>query len=176
LVAFWPDVAWKEREEDRIMDRNKAFAAILAGTILLCFTGAAEAHKALLSVGDNQDGTISVEAGFSDGSSAAGHKIVLKDEKTGITISEQRVGEDGRLELKKPSVPYTVTLDAGEGHIVTKPGPALSASEPAAGSKKIESEPSRVVPETVARALEPLQSHPTFSGRLHGTPGPSFCK
>lgn len=140
------------------MDRNRAFAAILAGTILLCWSGAAQAHKPLLSVGDNQDGTISVEAGFSDGSSAAGHKIILKDEKTGGVISEQRVGEDGTLDLKKPTVPYTVTLDAGEGHIVTKPGPPPSASETGAGAKKTEAEPSVVVPEPGIKAAELLRS------------------
>ncbi len=120
------------------MDMAKAFAAILAGTILLCLSGAAQAHKPLLSVGDDSDGTIAIEAGFSDGSSAAGHKIILKNEKTGEVISEHRVGEDGTLQLKKPSVPYTVTLDAGEGHVVTKPGPAPSESEKAPASGKSE--------------------------------------
>ncbi|MEW6141407.1 MAG: hypothetical protein AB1733_24555 [Thermodesulfobacteriota bacterium] len=140
------------------MDRNSAFAAILAGTILLCSSGAAQAHKPLLSVGDNQDGTISIEASFSDGSSAAGHKIILKDEKTGAVISEQRVGEDGTLDLKKPTVPYTVTLDAGEGHKVTKTGPPPSASESDTGSKQSEAEPAAVSPEPGIKAPEPPQS------------------
>jgi len=148
----------KKIEEERIMDRTKAFAAILAGAILLFSSTAAQAHKPLLSVADNQDGTISIEAGFSDGSSAAGHKIILKDEKTGAVVSEHRVGEDGTLELKKPSVPYTVTLDAGEGHIVTKPGPPPSASESGAVTKTNEAESSPSVSEPGTRTPEAVQS------------------
>lgn len=145
------------------MDRTKAITAILAATLLLCLTGAAQAHKPLLSVGDNQDGTISIEAGFSDGSSAAGHKIILKDEKTGAVISEMRVGEDGTLQLKKPSVPYTVTLDAGEGHIVTRTGPRLSPSETAADSEKKAAEPSEPVAESGTTKPAPSQSQPTVT-------------
>ena len=122
------------------MNRTKALAAILMGTILLCLSGVAQAHKPLLSVGDNQDGTIAIEAGFSDGSSAAGHKIILKEEKSDAVISEHRVGEDGTLQLKKPNVPYTVTLDAGEGHIVVKAGPAPTGSEGDAGAAKSQAE------------------------------------
>jgi hypothetical protein len=111
------------------MFKTGAFAVFLAGTILLSLSSPVFAHKPLLSVGDNQDGTVSVEAGFSDGASAAGHKIILKDEKTGSVIAEHRVGEDGTLQLKKPSVPYIVVLDAGEGHVVSKTGPAPSPAD-----------------------------------------------
>lgn len=84
------------------------------------------AHKPLLSVSDNNDGTVSIETGFSDGSSAAGHKIIVKNRETGQTLLETRVGEDGSLEIKKPSEEFTVSLDAGEGHVVTQVGPAPS--------------------------------------------------
>jgi hypothetical protein len=145
------------------MGRTSAFAAIVTGAIIFCMTGAAQAHKPLLSVGDNQDGTISIEAGFSDGSSAAGHKIILKDEKTQAIISEQRVGEDGTLQLKKPSVPYTVTLDAGVGHIVTKTGPSLSTSETAVDSRKSAAESS--VPVSKSGMTKPAapQSQPAVT-------------
>jgi hypothetical protein len=139
------------------MDRTKAFAAILTVTIMMYFCGTVEAHKPLLSVGDNQDGTISIEAGFSDGASAAGHKIILKDEKTEAVISEHRVGEDGTLQLKKPSVAYTVTLDAGEAHIVVKAGPAVSASETSADSVKSEAESTEVKSSSVKPVTAPSQ-------------------
>lgn len=141
------------------MDRSAAFGAILVGTLLLCVSGVAYAHKPLLSVGDNDDGTISIEAGFSDGSSAAGHKIVLKDEKTEATVSEHRVGEDGTLQLKKPSVPYKVTLDAGEGHIVTKPGPPPSTTEKIAdtGGTEPGSQESASVTKNETAAPSPVQ-------------------
>ncbi len=108
--------------------------------IALAFFGTANAHKPLLAVEDNMDGTIYIEGAFSDGSSAAGHKIVLEEKGSGKTISEHRVGEDGTLEVNKPSVEYIVTLDAGEGHTVTQDGPppdkgpekAEKSEEPAA--------------------------------------------
>lgn len=109
------------------MFRYTQFLAALTAIMALWLVNPAQAHKPLLAVEDNQDGTIYVEAGFSDGSSAAGHKIVFKDEKSGKVLSEHRVGEDGTLELKKPTVPYTVTLDAGEGHVVTVNGPPPTA-------------------------------------------------
>jgi hypothetical protein len=140
------------REEERIMDRHKALAVIPAAIILLCSIGAAHAHKPLLSVGDNRDGTISVEAGFSDGASAAGHKIIIKDEKTAAIISEHKVGEDGTLELKKPSVAFTVTLDAGEGHVVTKAGPPPANSDGDRASKK--DEPEATAPPPQASAIK----------------------
>lgn len=142
------------------MNRTSALKAILMGTILLCLGGVAHAHKPLLSVGDNQDGTIAIEAGFSDGSSAAGHKIILKDEKTDAVISEHRVGEDGTLQLKKPSVPYTVTLDAGEGHIVVKTGPAPSISETEAGAAKSQTDSPTPAAESAVEtsAVPPAQS------------------
>ncbi|MFH1113171.1 MAG: hypothetical protein V1792_04550 [Pseudomonadota bacterium] len=105
------------------MSRLQTLITAAAATMLLVFVAAAYAHKPLLAVEDNMDGTIHIEAAFSDGSSAAGHKILIKDAAGGKLLSEHRVGEDGTLELRKPSVKYTVTLDAGEGHIVSQDGP-----------------------------------------------------
>ena len=70
--------------------------------VLCVFAAAAVlyAHTPLLTVEDNGDGTIFVQGGFSNGASAGG--------ETNWDI---------------PSVPYTVTFDAGPGHIVVKDGP-----------------------------------------------------
>lgn len=87
------------------------------------------AHKPLLMVDDNDDGTIYIETGFSDGSSGSGHTIRLKDAATGKILKEAKVPEEGSLDLKKPSVPYIVIFDAGEGHIVEAEGPALSSGD-----------------------------------------------
>lgn len=111
------------------MNKQLGLKAIFVAALLCCSVNLAEAHKPLLAVEDNEDGTIYLEAGFSDGSSAAGHKVILTEEKTGKVIAEHTVGEDGTLEVEKPKVPYTVTLDAGEGHIVTRPGPPPSTAE-----------------------------------------------
>lgn len=131
--------------------RQYLFMAVF-GIIILVIGSAVQAHKPLLAVEDNQDGTIYIEAGFSDGSSAAGHKILLKEEASGKLISEHRVGEDGTLELKKPTVPYTVTLDAGEGHAVTREGPKPAAAQ--ASAKEAPKTESPAEPKTVKATVE----------------------
>ena len=133
---------------------------ILAPAVLLVLAPAAWAHKPLLSVDEGEKpGTIYIEAGFSDGSSGAGHKITLKEEETGKVIKEYKVGPDGTLDnIPIPKVPYTVTFDAGPGHAVTKKGPAAQddaePSEPPktpettkpAGEKPTTPQPARVKP------------------------------
>jgi hypothetical protein len=129
------------------MVRNITTSVFVALIILSLASGLSWAHKPLLGVSDNNDGTMSVEAVFSDGSSAAGHKIILKNQATGETLLEEKVGEDGTLDLKKPTVNFTVTLDAGEGHTVTKDGPAPAVAgstvseEKGSANKTIESTP-----------------------------------
>lgn len=92
--------------------------------VVLCAPSVVLAHKPLLTVEDNGDGTIYVETGFSDGSSGAGHKIILKSKDSGDVLSEQTVPEEGYIEeISMPNVPYTVTFDAGPGHVVVKDGP-----------------------------------------------------
>ncbi len=110
------------------------------------------AHTPLLSLDDHEDGTVYVEAGFSDGSSAAGIKIILtekenykgdKDElkKQGgklcdgkLILHEGKFDEFGECTFEKPhregkGIPYLVIMNAGPGHIVKKDGPVLTAEE-----------------------------------------------
>ena len=94
--------------------------------LLLCTS--ALAHKPLLSVDDNEDGTIYIEVGFSDGSSGSGHDIILKD-KAGKVLNEVKVPAESSLDIPMPSVPYTVTFSAGPGHIVTVDGPFSEQAE-----------------------------------------------
>ncbi len=134
-------------------------AAAAAVLIVLC-TQSARAHKPLLAVEDNGDGTIHVEAGFSDGSSAAGHKIVMKESDGGKVLSEHRVGKDGTLEIKKPTVRYTVTLDAGPGHVVTVDGPPPDATAAKAD----------VAPDKKPAPASGLESRQSVSGAAQGKP------
>lgn len=81
------------------------------------------AHSPLLTVEDNGDGTIYVQGGFSNGASAAGVKLYLTDKASGQKIWEGEFPDVGELNLPIPNVPYTVTFDAGPGHIIVKDGP-----------------------------------------------------
>ena len=95
-------------------------------TIALLST-ATFAHRMLLMVEDNDDGTIYIEAGLSTGNVPAGARIILKDKSSGRPLWQGKVPSNGRLNVKQPTKAYTVTLDAGAGHAVTKEGPLNSA-------------------------------------------------
>ena len=119
----------------------------LAGLIFF-LTLQVSAHTPLLTVEDNEDGTIYIEGGFSDGSTAAGAKLLLveKQEYKGdmeklkkegkklynkkLVLWEGKLDEDGCLEeVKKPDMPYLVIFDAGPGHVVEKEGPKRTEEE-----------------------------------------------
>ena len=77
----------------------------------------ASAHTPLCSCYDNGDGTITCEGGFSDGSSAAGVVMTVKD-KSGKVLTKGKMNEDSEFTVKKPDGPYMVIFDAGPGHVV----------------------------------------------------------
>lgn len=87
----------------------------------LCFAGAALAHTPLFSCWDNGDGTISCEGGFSDGSSAAGTTIQVKD-GNGAEIYSGKLDKFGELTFDKPDGAFTVTFDGGPGHSIVIKG------------------------------------------------------
>lgn len=94
-------------------------AILLALSLFLC--GQAFAHTPLCSCYDNGDGTITCEGGFSDGSSAAGVQMRVKD-KGGQVLIEGILDEYSEFTFDKPSGDYTVEFDAGEGHLVEVKG------------------------------------------------------
>lgn len=88
---------------------------------LLILAGQVFAHTPLFSCFDNSDGTIYCEGGFSDGSSAAGVPIVVKD-GSGKVVHTGELSKNSDIEFDKPDGDYAVTFDAGEGHDITVPG------------------------------------------------------
>lgn len=115
------------------------FTVLTIGLLLAIPAGA---HTPLLSVEDNEDGTVYLEGGFSDGSSAAGVTTLLvednsyegdkegKDLYNGkLVLLRTKMDEYSELTLDKPNVPYLIVFDAGPGHVVEKGGPPLEADE-----------------------------------------------
>lgn len=89
---------------------------VSAGLIALSAT-AAMAHSPLCSCFDNGDGTILCEGGFSDGSSASGVKIFVRDD-SGAVVLKGAMNENSEYEFNKPAGHYTVVFDGGEGHSI----------------------------------------------------------
>ncbi len=90
---------------------------LLLSIAALFFTASlALAHTPLCSCWDNGDGTVSCEGGFSDGSSAKGVAMYVKD-KNGNEIVKGKINDQSEFSFKKPATnDYTVLFDAGEGH------------------------------------------------------------
>ena len=95
---------------------KKLFAAGALGAMLLT-SGTALAHSPICSCFDNGDGTITCEGGFSDGSSAAGVKMFVKD-ASGTVLIEGKMSKDSDYTFDKPKTGYTVMFDAGDGHSI----------------------------------------------------------
>ena len=89
--------------------------ALVVAACLLALPGAALAHTALCTCFDNADGTITCEGGFSDGSSASGVALIVKD-GSGKVLEQGAMDKTSKYTFKKPEGAYLVVFDAGEGH------------------------------------------------------------
>ena len=90
---------------------------VLTLAAMVAFAGQAFAHSPLMSCFDNGDNTVTCEGGFSDGSSAAGVKVHVKD-GSGASIIEAKMNQDSEVTFDKPDGDYKVVFDSGEGHSV----------------------------------------------------------
>lgn len=93
----------------------KKFFALPLTLGLLALPFSALAHTPLFSCFDNGDGTLFCEGGFSDGSSAAGTTLIVKN-GDGKEIQRLTLSRTSDIVFKKPAGPYSVVFDGGEGH------------------------------------------------------------
>jgi len=89
----------------------------LLATTLLCGP-AALAHGPAFDCYLEREGQVKCVAGFTDGSSAVGRKILVRD-LGGKVLLEGDVGPDSSFGFQVPQDPYSVTFLGGEGHEVT---------------------------------------------------------
>lgn len=97
-------------------------AILIIGAIMV---SASQAHTPLCSCVDNGDGTITCEGGFSDGSSASGVELQVKDKKGKVLITG-KMSEDSEYTFDKPVAAYKVVFDAGQGHEVVVDGKEIT--------------------------------------------------
>lgn len=100
------------------MKRSAILIGVLA--LILGLAVAAWAHSPICTCYDNGDGTISCEGGFSDGSSASGVNMYVK--QGGKVLLKGAMNADSEFTFKKPTGKYRVEFDAGEGHRVVIDG------------------------------------------------------
>lgn len=105
---------------------SSIFALLLALAALLpC---AVQAHTVFLFLEIEDDGRLRIETGFSDGGTGAGLPVEIRDAASGEVLETLTMPKDGVAHTVVPGAAYTVMLDAGEGHRVTKPGPQPKAA------------------------------------------------
>ena len=119
------------------------------------------AHEPYLLLTANADGTFTAEAGFSDGVSVAGLKLIVRDRGTGEVRSEHTVPASGKLTLPIPPAPYRVVFEGGSGHRISKPGPER---ETAAGPSD------SIPPPTAAVDRPPASTAPASVPPVMATP------
>jgi hypothetical protein len=104
---------------------KKGYFVIGLTALFLFMTVQAFAHTPICSCYGNGDGSITCEGGFSDGSSAAGveMRVVASD---GKVLIKGKMNQDSEFTFKRPSGPFKVQFDAGEGHLVEVEGKAIA--------------------------------------------------
>lgn len=95
--------------------------AVAAVMMTALIAGAAFAHTPLFACWDNGDGTLSCEAGFSDGSSASKMPVKVLDKDENV-VYECKLDANGEATFDKPELnSYTVMFDGGPGHSIKIP-------------------------------------------------------
>jgi len=79
-------------------------------------------HTLVMSVEDNEDGTVTIEGVYSTQEIPVGAEVRLEDEK-GKVLWKGKIDWEGECTFEKPKVPYTIILDAGPGHTAERKGP-----------------------------------------------------
>lgn len=98
------------------MPRLRVVAAALL--LMASWPITASAHSAVFDCHKEKDGSVACEAGFSDGSSAAGMKVRVMD-LTNKVLMESVLTKEGTYSFKPPAGKYHVMFDGGPGHTVT---------------------------------------------------------
>lgn len=83
----------------------------------MSLSSVAFAHSALFNCFDNADGTLTCQGGFSDGSSATGVSIIIKD-SSGRILQEANLNSNSEVLLQKPQGDFRVLFNGGSGHSI----------------------------------------------------------
>lgn len=89
---------------------------LMAGALSFC--QAAFAHAPVIDCYLERDDLVKCEAGYTDGSSAAGRKINVQD-PGGKVLLEASLDQDNSYTFAPPSANYSVVFLGGDGHDAT---------------------------------------------------------
>lgn len=86
------------------IDRRIRTAAALGCWLVAWLAGPAAAHSPIMACYDNGDGSVTCEAGFSDGSSATGAEVTVVTAQQ-RAIARGNIGADGTFTFPMPDDP-----------------------------------------------------------------------
>lgn len=81
-------------------------------------------HSALMNCFDNGDNTFTCQGGFSDGSSATGIEISVRD-RSGNVLQKAKMDSNSEVVFERPQGDFTVLFNGGPGHSVEVDGKSL---------------------------------------------------
>ncbi|MFP4044081.1 MAG: hypothetical protein ACLFTP_05870 [Rhodosalinus sp.] len=93
---------------------------IVAAGLMLGLAGGAAAHTPIAACYEVGDGIVLCEGGYSDGGSAAGTPMLVRDSE-GETVIEGEINDLGEFEFEKPDDFGDVLFDGGDGHQIVIP-------------------------------------------------------
>lgn len=136
----------------------------------------AYAHSPLMVIEDNDDGTITVTAGFTNGQLAAGKKILLKSAAEGAVLWEDSLDENGELVCPKQPGAYIVYFDGGPGHSMEEEGIPLKAEEnaPVPASSPVHSGQEKPVADAVTGATQLVERNRDSGGGPAAGDAPAY--
>jgi hypothetical protein len=95
---------------------GSAHRILIAGALLFC--QGAFAHGPVFDCYIESDDRVKCEAGYTDGSSAAGRKIHVQDTSNKVLL-EGIVGTDNTYAFQPPAEKYSVVFMGGDNHEAT---------------------------------------------------------
>ena len=89
---------------------------LIAGSVLFCQF--ALAHAPVFDCYIERDDRVKCEAGYTDGSSAVGRKVQVRDTRDKVVL-EGSIGQDNTFTFQAPAENYSVVFLGGDAHDAT---------------------------------------------------------
>ena len=102
------------------MPRRVPTGFVMAAGLAFGLAGGAAAHTPVAACYEVGDGLVLCEGGYSDGASASGTPILVRDAE-GETVIEGEINDLGEFEFERPDDFGDVLFDGGEGHQIVIP-------------------------------------------------------
>ena len=138
---------------------NRVLQIVLLLTLSIFLSSSVLAHSPYLMINNNEDGTIDITAGYSNGASGAGVNILLKSKKSGKILWQGRLDSLGEITCPKQRETYIIVFDGGPGHILEKEGIVLTERD-SVPEKHVDAKTSAMPKEKVSKKLEGLSVTP----------------